>query len=775
MKFKIVWIWMCMLILFPFQRAFAQEVHITEFESYEAFEKLFHQESAFYNASLHKHKTIGRYRINGKLSYITIMELNGEVVYCLDPMINAKFGDGYYEDYEYLNENTKRELWKITHHGYGNYNRYGEDYYAATQVLIWEALGYYGEALHKDLSTYHLEEKKQEIVASMHQGDQLPSFHNQTIEVPFNEAYIIEDHNRVLSSFPIQHPNLIAKQNQLSIKINQLEYQKHYQFSSNQDQLYTNIVYGKPNSQAVFLASNAKPSTSFHFQVKLITGDLKVVKVDEFQRVAKGFHQFGIYKDEQATELIKVLHTNGEDVVSLHQYLPPGTYYIKELQTSFPYLINPTIYSFEIKANELTTIQMVNQVVNVDVKIVKKDIEDQSLYLNDTYFSVKDVTDEVEESMVAASSKVLTVFKELVVEEDDIAYFNESDLYRVEGNCIIGLKDGYFDIDYDGYLMHYRVDMQATNTYTMPYPKENPILFQGATGNYYLRTLDLKNHNRPIPFVEVSFYEDEERTILIEKRVSDEYGVIKIDKFTQDVIYYQYLDYQGKFQQDKKEGYLLVEDLKWGRRYQICEIKPKEGYDLSEEVCETIEVNDVKDVEYVVTSLNRKRRVQVEIEKLDRKYHSLLDLARLQVYVNDTYLGDYYTGMLTIHGQPNTKYLVSDEINFNNSTIHTTDEQGQIILALKEGTYYYKKADDSLVYQTRVSKGIVSLADLVYGDKVKVCEVKAPSGYHLDSTCIEQVLKPSEQENTAILKLYNQKIEVDPYDPEYPIVPKMGV
>lgn len=785
---KIILVFMLLVMFIPINNIEAQEIEesIEEIGTVEEFEQFLDSESSTYSTMTFV-RNIGRYKTDYGLRYISMLRIDGQLVYCIEPNVRAKMGEGYVE-YDCLNDWVKDRLWKICYYGYGSYGKESDDYFVATQLMIWRTLDQWGEPYHLDGTTYYdVENKINEIEQAINDGEKKPSFAQQTIEVGFREEKEIIDSNNVLSRFSIydgKNVKIISQDNKLKIKVEDYNYDSSFNFNQNNPGMNYSIVYAKENSQTVFMASRTKPTTSFSLNVKLITGDLQIVKQDEYGTIANGNHQFGIYEDNQCANLITTIKTDNSSVATLNNYLPKGKYYIKELQTSCPYIVNNNVYEVMINENELSKIIIKNDLMDSYIDIIKMDYEDHSILLNDTYFTIEDITDD--------GTSDLKYNRVLINDLFDLDYSIEDEtIVKIENAYFVPLKEGETIITQNGNSYNFQVTKENDELVISYYNLNNKILFKGKTGSNYLRLVDELNHNSPLKNQSIKIFSDLALTELVKEVTSDEYGSIILDNLGLIEETYYYLDTNNKVKsfdyKNMKPGTITVDRLKVNRTYKVCEVMAKDGYEITPEACKVIEltgINQFRMNSNEVLNYNMKRRIDVSIYKRDFTSNQLLDLAGFEISEIDNdeakLLGTFYTGMLQINDSNDSKYAIWQNDDQSDIFYEITDENNQILLPLDEGIYYYQKVNEhnealDEVQMTKVIKGGIYLNDEIYGKTLKVCEVKAPSGYYLNNNCITKEITQVIGIDSLDINMYNQRIVIDPVDGISNIVPNMSV
>ncbi len=698
---------------------------------------------------------------NGGANWISIMSVNGQIVFCLDPTVTAGIGMEYNKSYDWdnLSWDTQLRIWEVVRFGYQQYG--SDDYYIASQILIWRALG------HWITPNVNVDSQINQIEVNINNFGTPPSFNNQTLDLEYQIGKTITDTNGVLNKYSVNCPNGISCSkdgNNLTLTINNLNYDKNGKIDisspGTNDPSWLGVAYARPNSQSVLSITFADPSARFKLNVKMSTGDLHIIKIDEYGLMGGSGHKFEVAFDEEFTDVIGIYTTNNEGKIEIKDTLPAGTYYIREVETVNGYVLNPEIFEVIITNNQVSSITIVNNLREVELEVFKIDLEENELLLNGAKFDVTDITEAFE--------------KQKVDEDGNLVWADEEETEAIMER------------------------VGATYEYSV------------TTGNQYLRFYTEDNHTNPLirELIEFSLSENfEEEEIIIAE--TDEAGLINISELSidSDVVYYrtqysQELRVLEILEKQELEGYANL-PLKWGRIYEVCEVGLPDGYEFVDEPCRVIKMDLDEGITFKTETVeNQLRRITVKLIKRDSIYPILLDGAHFKVY--DTYyqtdekekgeyLGKYITGALFIYdfdeveeqvkdkdgnvimgenGQPimsseevpNARaiYHIYDEESKNlidkgeeviPSYTFATDEYGEIIEYLPEGTYYSRRDGEEEFKLHHISKGTIYLPDLKYGHNYLVCEIKAPKGYYLPQDYCE-ILQPITEYGIDIMDNY---------------------
>ena len=98
-------------------------------------------------------------------------------------------------------------------------------------------------------------------------------------------------------------------------------------------------------------------------------GALKIKKVGDDSTPLAGV-KFGIYKDTNCTNKVTEVTTGTDGTVTVSE-LDAGTYYIKELSTVKPYVVDGLTHSVIVKVSETATLELKNETAKGAIKVIK--------------------------------------------------------------------------------------------------------------------------------------------------------------------------------------------------------------------------------------------------------------------------------------------------------------------------------------------------------------------------------------------------------------------
>ena len=133
----------------------------------------------------------------------------------------------------------------------------------------------------------------------------------------------------------------------------------------------TAYIPSNASLQKIFLcATTAQVVATASFGVNTpALGALKIKKVGEDSKPLAGV-KFGIYKDANCTQKVTEVTTGSDGTVTVSD-LDAGTYYVKELSTVKPYVVDGLVHSVIVVVSETTTLELENETAKGSIRITK--------------------------------------------------------------------------------------------------------------------------------------------------------------------------------------------------------------------------------------------------------------------------------------------------------------------------------------------------------------------------------------------------------------------
>ena len=214
------------------------------------------------------------------------------------------------------------------------------------------------------------------------------------------------------------------------------------------------------------------------------------------------------------------------------------------------------------------------------------------------------------------------------------------------------------------------------------------------------------------------------------------------------------------------KGKIESADLPAGKYY-LKELKTNAAFELNEETVsfEFAYSEDQSEATVTVKAgpfLNNKRRIDLEVTKVDKDDHSvLLNGAVFEVrdLTAGKELGILVSGKLAFRGTAvGEEYEIADNEEFSGVLRKAkTDAQKEIVLNVPAGTYYLRKCRSEDVTKLIVADGKAVLADAVYGHEYRFTEIDAPASY--DKAAEPKTFR-AEGSDKAVYVFENKRTEV---------------
>lgn len=301
---------------------------------------------------------------------------------------------------------SKEDFEKIKEAVYYGDMKYKEtnnsEYLLVTYGLIIKELkpDKFAYSAYKDKEPAYFEELETSLQEEINNYFLKPSFDNKEINLNLNESLDIIDKNNILSTYEIDSitGNSVSYEiidNKISLKVlkpgtTTLKLKKEYH-----DKDYNMELLNSKKGFGVTAGNFLSYST---FSINVDGGRIALdIKDDKSSSNGKLNATYGIYNKED--ELVYQISTNTEGIFYTN-YLPNGSYYVKELSNSEIYQKNNNIYKVNIN-NEEQSVSIINhkkKVVNIDNKveenlrdIMVKFVNEEGKMINDNIkFSIMD-------------------------------------------------------------------------------------------------------------------------------------------------------------------------------------------------------------------------------------------------------------------------------------------------------------------------------------------------------------------------------------------------
>lgn len=322
-----------------------------------------------------------RYEFSGGFSELYV---DGEVAYCVEPTIlNSATENAYKTEIEavdvvsvHLNVLTfkltskqKMDLSLITNYGYSYPGHQTREYRWATQLLIFEALGWKFDSM----GTLEVGKEINEIQRLVDSHSKRPSWNEKVIRVMNQE--IIDLSESVLHDYEIKsYSGLeIVKKNGSELKVKVVSDDASLSLKKKRGNTKTSsYVYSNGESQKVLVGGTLDDITA-SVSFKLKTGKIEVKKIST-TTLPIGKAKFHIKNSDH-----KVVDTIVSDAsgIALSKELPLGQYYVEEYEVPSPFVLNTTAVNVVLKDSSreenIHSITMMNEYQRTTLHLSKKD------------------------------------------------------------------------------------------------------------------------------------------------------------------------------------------------------------------------------------------------------------------------------------------------------------------------------------------------------------------------------------------------------------------
>lgn len=151
--------------------------------------------------------------VSGKFmsNHVTAFKLGERYAYCIEPGvdINERYYD-VYNDWSNINlsDLVKEKIEKVGYYGYEYPGHQTDNYYIATQELIWKEIDptikvNWTTGINNSGDVIDVSKEKEEIINLVNKGSLLPSFTNEVIKGKVSDTIVLEDKNNVLENYEI--------------------------------------------------------------------------------------------------------------------------------------------------------------------------------------------------------------------------------------------------------------------------------------------------------------------------------------------------------------------------------------------------------------------------------------------------------------------------------------------------------------------------------------------------------------------------------------------
>ena len=303
-----------------------------------------------------------------------------EPAYCIEPF--AFFNENVqYEStlnpYN-LTENQKDRISKIAYYGYGYSNHQSPEWYAITQLMIWQEADnggdyYFTEGLNGNRINRY-QDQINEINYLINSNNIKPSFNNQEYTIVENTSLVINDDNNQINKYHSNNENITINNNKLEIKgLSKGEYTFQL-YKNNHIHQAPQIFYQANGTQNLVKLGNIEDDI-IAIKINSIKTEIEINKLDKDNEsiIPQGEAQLdgAIYnimnKNYEVINEVKIENNN-----YIIEDIPFNKYYIQEKEPGIGYTLDEEIYEVNInKDTPKVTLYLKNKVIESTINIHK--------------------------------------------------------------------------------------------------------------------------------------------------------------------------------------------------------------------------------------------------------------------------------------------------------------------------------------------------------------------------------------------------------------------
>ena len=312
-----------------------------------------------------------------------IIRVDGKVSFCLEGFKSAHVGNNEEVNPSEvgLSSHQVNQLALIAWYGYRS--QPSTTNYFLTQNLIWKYLGNNTYVTSNEYPTLASQQSWFDSVMNKvnHFHDQ-PSFHMQSYEINVNDTLSLTDSNGVLNGLSIKSVNGVAiSKNGNTLKITpSIDAPDSFTILFNRGltatQTETNFVVRNKDydSQSIAPCTSGRDPYNARVSIKVNKfGNLSIAKQDEDGAYVPNTS----FKISYASDMSNPLgtYTTGNDGIVLIEQLLPKKVYIQEVSVPAPLILDTTIHSTTIIANDTVEFTATNDFKTGDLEIKKLDVD----------------------------------------------------------------------------------------------------------------------------------------------------------------------------------------------------------------------------------------------------------------------------------------------------------------------------------------------------------------------------------------------------------------
>lgn len=598
---------------------------------------------------------------------------DNQVAYCIQPGVSFYQGelDGYFDltvnelaSKVSLSKEMLNKITRIAYFGWGYNGRSGNEWFVATQALIWKALGrdftFTSRINEADPWKYaidtpkSIEEKMNEIERLVNNYETSSAFDSNHARIGLNSSHTFASQNS-LSDYSITN----CKNCSATIRDNNLIVTPSGKSSGSvnlkkeiKDWSTSFVVYASSKGQNILVPGNVEPLNS-QVTFEVISGSFKLKKYDMDNKSCKpkegGSLKGSIYKLYKANGTFVSDLTIDENCTAEISNLEMGSYYIKEYKAGLHYELDEKNYSFTLSLEKpKKELVVYDKMYLGQIELLKADSKTNTCNSTSLFASL--------------NGAIYGIYK-----EDETLI----DKITIDKNCKALSKRNLLLGDY--YVQEikapkgYKLDLKK-HFFSVTKENADGLITLNVYDEIYETNLILNKQflklNQIYPEAEAKF-EIYAKTIKIETVKTDKDGIAKLN-------------------------------LPYGE-YTIKQVQGKEGYHFVEDITFIVD-EKVKENSYL-TLLNQPFRGKLELVKKDAASGKLLKGAWIEIYTEDEEL--IYQGKTDDEGK-----LFLDNIEYGK--YYLIEKEAPKGYALKEEKIPFEiKEEEETIYITLTNEQLV--------------------------------------------------------------------
>lgn len=543
--------------------------------------------------------------------------MDGKIVYCVEPGVGIFTNDFYGVKDLYSSSISADIIDKISligHFGYDYPGHMTDNYFLASQELIWELLGnneiHFTTGINNTGDIVNVDYEKNEIMSLVNRYYIKPSFDGSSVSGIYGDSVVLIDQNNVLSNYSVLGNGYIDG-NKLIVNLDSLGNNDITLVRNKYDNLSSLFYKDDISQDFMFLRAPdviSNVSISSYIPLNQISIDKKGLMLDGFdndfiykERGLDGV-RFGLYASRDIhvgdynfsqDELVSTMET--VDGFASSPLLPNGDYYLKEISTSDEFVLDDNVYDIHLdNSGEETFTYM------IDLKNERKKI-----------FINLQKHGEVFDGISSNEGNYLDV----PLGGIKFGLFSGSDIYSVDGELLVPKDSKIFDFvtDSDG-VINEQVDIPFGTYYfkeleTLPGYKLDPNIYEFSVSNGVDDNIKIMVTKEPIVNEMI-------KSCLVIRKIDSSGNALEGASFR---IFdsYNNLIYEGT---TDSEGIISIDNLAYGK-YHFYEVSAPNGYYLSSKI---YEINVSSDDDLIeVSVLNEKMPVTSDIYAVPNKLSTI--------------------------------------------------------------------------------------------------------------------------------------------------------